>query len=102
VVNCLILAFHSGNDQVLIFARQLIMWIIMLISPTPGSSGVAEIVFTSFLSEFITHGLQDAMSLLWRIISYYPYLVIGAIFLPRWIRRKFMAPKGSLTPDAER
>ncbi len=90
VVNCLILAFHTGGDQVLIYARQLIMWIIMLISPTPGSSGVAEIVFSTFLSEFITNGLQDVMSLLWRLISYYPYLIIGAIILPRWIRRKFL------------
>jgi len=27
--------------------------------------------------------------LLWRLVSYYPYLFIGAIILPRWIRSRF-------------
>ena len=35
--------------QFLIFARQLIMWIMMLISPTPGGSGFAEFVFKEYL-----------------------------------------------------
>ena len=90
VVNCLILAFVAGGDQFLIYARQLVMWIIMLISPTPGSSGIAELVFSSFLSEFIPHGLSSTLGLLWRLISYYPYLFIGAIILPRWIKKKFL------------
>ncbi len=29
------------------------------------------------------------MALMWRFISYYPYLFIGAIILPRWIKSKF-------------
>lgn len=94
VVNFLILAFASADsgllngfsDQVLIYARQLVMWVIMLISPTPGSSGVAEFAFSGFLKEFIPLGLVGALALLWRLISYYPYLFIGAIILPRWLR----------------
>ena len=94
VVNFMILAFASSDatllngfsDQVLIYARQLVMWVIMLISPTPGSSGVAEFAFSGFLKEFIPLGLVGALALLWRLISYYPYLFIGAIILPRWLR----------------
>jgi uncharacterized protein (TIRG00374 family) len=94
VVNFLILAFMSQTnplvasigDHLLIYARQLVMWVIMLISPTPGSSGVAEFAFSGFLKEFIPLGLVGALALLWRLISYYPYLFIGAAILPRWIR----------------
>lgn len=93
VVNFMILAFATDtmlqngfSDQILIFARQLVMWVIMLISPTPGSSGVAEFAFSGFLKEFIPLGLVGALALLWRLISYYPYLFIGAIILPRWLR----------------
>lgn len=93
VVNCLILAFVAGGDQFLIYARQLVMWIIMLISPTPGGSGIAELVFSSFLSDFIPQGLTTPLGIMWRLISYYPYLFIGAILLPRWIRRKFLITK---------
>ncbi len=94
VVNFLILAFISPEsdiisgfkEHVLIYARQLVMWVIMLISPTPGSSGVAEFAFSGFFKEFIPLGLVGALALLWRLISYYPYLFIGVVILPRWLR----------------
>lgn len=89
VVNFLILAFVSGGDHLLIYARQLVMWVILLISPTPGGSGVAEFVFADFLGEFITQGLAPALALLWRLFSFYPYLFIGAIILPGWIKRVY-------------
>lgn len=94
VVNFIILAFIDFDwsstmiiDQVVIYARQLVMWVIMLISPTPGSSGVAELAFSGFLKEFIPLGLAGALAILWRLISYYPYLFIGSIILPRWLRK---------------
>lgn len=87
VVNFLILAFIAVDQHLLIYARQLIMWVIMLISPTPGGAGVAEIAFKGFLRDFIPLGLAAALAFLWRLISYYPYLFIGAFILPRWIKR---------------
>jgi uncharacterized protein (TIRG00374 family) len=90
IVNCLILAFHNVSiDNFLIFARQVVMGIIILFSPTPGGSGLAEFIFSDFLGEFIPQGLSASLGLLWRLISYYPYLFIGAILLPRWIRLHF-------------
>lgn len=90
VVNSLLLAFFVVPEHFLIFARQLVMWIMMLVMPTPGGSGFAEIIFKDYLGEFI-HPLSLAISvaLLWRIISYYPYLFIGAIMVPRWFKNKF-------------
>ncbi len=95
VVNALLLAFFAVSDHGLIFARQLVMWIMMLVSPTPGGSGFAEYVFTRYLGEFIPveafalGSVVVAMSLVWRLVTYYPYLVIGAIVFPRWIKSKF-------------
>lgn len=93
VVNCMILAFVAVDDHLLIYARQLVMWVILLISPTPGSSGVAEFVFSDFLRQFIPLGLAPALALLWRIISFYPYLFIGAIILPGWLNRVYSKTK---------
>lgn len=89
VVNFLIMAVIQVNlaDHLMIYARQLVMWVIMLISPTPGSTGVAELAFSGFLKEFIPIGLAASLALLWRLVSYYPYLFIGAVILPRWIKR---------------
>ena len=90
VVNFLFLAFFAVNDHFLIFARQLVMWIILLVIPTPGGSGVAEFMFDKFLGEFIPiAGFAIALAFLWRLISYYPYLMIGALLVPKWINDKF-------------
>ncbi|HSG68307.1 MAG TPA: lysylphosphatidylglycerol synthase transmembrane domain-containing protein [Bacteroidales bacterium] len=102
VVNALIMAFRSSSDQflalgdqLLIYGRQLVMWVILLVSPTPGGSGVAEYAFPIFLGEFIPPGLETALGLLWRLLSYYPYLFIGFIVLPFWIRRVYRKKKSA-------
>lgn len=75
-------------DHFLIFGRQLVMWLIMLVSPTPGGSGVAEWAFSEFLGQFSVSVLViSGLAFLWRLISYFPYLIIGPILLPRWLRR---------------
>jgi uncharacterized protein (TIRG00374 family) len=90
VVNFLFLSFFAVHEHFLIFARQLVMWIILVVTPTPGGSGVAEITFSVFLGEFIpVAGFAIALSLLWRLISYYPYLLIGALVVPKWVSDKF-------------
>jgi len=98
VVNAMFLAFFVVNEHILIFARQLVMWIMMLVSPTPGGSGFAEFVFTRYLGDFIPvdatslGAVAVALALLWRIISYYPYLFIGVVLFPRWVKSKFVQP----------
>jgi len=88
VVNFLILAFVTGGDQLLIYARQLVMWVILLISPTPGGSGVAEYMLPKFIGEYMGD-FSNEIALVWRLISYYAYLIIGAIVLPVWLRRVY-------------
>ena len=94
VVNAILVAFWFGRydwaQHFLIFARQLVMWIMMLVSPTPGGSGFAEFVFSKYLGEFLpSAGVAIAMAILWRLISYYPYLFIGAFIVPKWIAHSF-------------
>lgn len=87
VVNALIAAINPVSNHLLLYSRQLIMWVILLISPTPGSSGTAEFFFPVFLDEFITQASPDLMALLWRLLSYYPYFIVGSIILPIWLKR---------------
>jgi glycosyltransferase 2 family protein len=95
VANALIMAFFSVSDHFLLFARQLVMSNMLLLSPTPGGSGVAELIFKNYLRDFIpgdaiiAGSIAIVLALLWRMISYYPYLVIGTIILPSWIKNKF-------------
>ena len=94
----LLLSKYTTGDHFLIFARQLVMWIMMIIFPTPGGSGFAEGFFEVFLGDFIPNvgGLAIALALVWRLVSYYPYLIIGAFMLPKWIKRHFLEGKNKL------
>lgn len=101
VVNCILMAFHTIDlNHLVIYARQVVMGIIMLGSPTPGGSGIAELMFADFLGEFTPRNLEASLGLLWRLISYYPYLIIGAIIIPRWLKRRVFAKNpGEVTAE---
>lgn len=88
VVNFIAAAFFDVSDHLLLYARQLIMWVILLISPTPGGSGIAEVAFAGFFRDLLPAvGYIGAIAVIWRILSYYLYLFLGTIILPRWLRR---------------
>lgn len=90
VINALLQAFlHLGFiDHITILGKQLVLWLFMLVSPTPGGSGVAEYAFSELLVSFSQSGiLLVGLAILWRLISYFPYLFIGAFLLPRWLRK---------------
>lgn len=90
IINCIIMAFSTGEiSHFILYARQVVMGILNIGSPTPGGSGVAEVAFVKFLSEYIPYGLSASLALLWRLITYYPYLFIGAIILPKWLEKTF-------------
>ena len=88
VINALILVLVEGGDHFLIYARQLVMWVILLISPTPGGSGVAEFMLPKFLGEFMS-GYGNEIALGWRLLSYYSSLIIGNIILTIWLKRVY-------------
>lgn len=91
VINAILNAFLSLGfiDNIRILGKQLIMWLFMLVSPTPGGSGVAEFAFSELLGDLTTSAfLLGALALLWRLISYFPYLFIGLFLFPSWIRSR--------------
>ena len=90
VINAVLNAFIQLGflENMAILGKQLILWLFMLVSPTPGGSGVAEYGFGELLSGFTESAvLLAALALIWRLISYFPYLIIGSFLFPRWIKR---------------
>lgn len=95
LLNCLIIAFVTATQtdlwtQFVLYARLETMFVIMAFSPTPGGVGLAEIVFTGFLRDFMPEGnqlLPIIIAFIWRFMTYYLYLIVGAIIIPNWIRK---------------
>ena len=88
IANAAIMIFNplTAADNLMCFARQYILGIVGMIVPTPGGSGFAEVMFGDFLSEFIVQTMSIvAITSIWRICTYYYYLVAGVIILPQWL-----------------
>lgn len=95
LLNCLIIAVIPTtpllyHDQILLFARVAIMYIVTLFSPTPGGAGIAEIVFGGFLSDYIPATTALVIAFIWRLLTYYSYLVIGAFVVPNWVNKRYL------------
>jgi len=92
LLNCLIIAFQQDVSidlftQGALFGRLETMFVIMAFSPTPGSAGVAEILFYSFINDYIpSETTASVVAILWRFLTYYLYILIGALVIPAWIR----------------
>lgn len=86
VVNALLYAFVSGGDHLLAFVRQFVIWMVLVVTPTPGGSGFGEYMFQSYYGDFFqVAGTALVVAFLWRVITYYSYLIVGVCILPHWL-----------------
>ncbi len=91
LLNCLFIAFAPDIstgfvDQFKLYARLETMFVVMAFSPTPGGAGFAEFAFFGFTSDYISQqGIALLIASIWRLLTYYAYLLIGAIIIPNWI-----------------
>lgn len=85
----IILAFAPVPNVSTIYSQEFIMWVVLMISPTPGGSGIAEMIFGGYMGAFIAVGIVPVLSVLWRLMTYYNYIIAGSIVLPLWTKRVF-------------
>src|ERR1043165_5540207 len=86
----LLYAFSIVNfDFVIALSRQYALWIFTGIPSTPGATGVAEVSFIALNCEFMpfSYDVALAIALVWRLYSYYLYLLLGLIVLPKWSKQ---------------
>jgi len=96
VIGCLIAAFApmDAGTFLFVFARNITYKVILLLAITPGGSGIAEGAFPTFFGQFMgTAAMTGFLVLLYRVVTYYLYLGLGAAYLPRWVARVFGKPK---------
>lgn len=74
------------RDHIILLSRGESLYAVTAYSPTPGGSGVAELIFSQFYSDYIENSIAVLSAIFWRTITYYPYLFLGVIIIPNWIR----------------
>ncbi len=89
IVNALFWGFSESTSMLLVFSRQFVVWVLLMVSPTPGGSGVSEWIFTEYYGDLLPGGeLVVIMALIWRLITYYIYLIAGIFLLPGYFNKK--------------
>ena len=94
MINCLLIAIVpntplDGTTQAFVYARMVAMFIIMAAAPTPGGSGVAELLFAALIVDFVPEpGIAMVIALLWRSMAYYGYLLLGVLVVPGWVAKQ--------------
>ena len=88
VVNALMLAFIPEADQLTVMGRQFVVWALLTFTPTPGGSGVSEMLFKTYYSDFIAGPIMMVIAIIWRIFTYYVYLLIGFCMIPTFLKSK--------------
>lgn len=89
VVNALFFGFIPTDDkyQWVILARQFVIWVVLMISPVPGGAGLSEWLFSNYYGDLISiSAMALILAVLWRVITYYLYLLIGAVIVPIWLK----------------
>ncbi|MCJ8167373.1 flippase-like domain-containing protein [Pontibacter sp. E15-1] len=100
IIGLLIAAFTTLNlhDHVVIFSRNLIYKIVLFVSVTPGAAGIAELAFPAFFGAYL--GSFTAIAVfVYRILTHYLYLIIGAVVFPRWAARVFKSEHAHVEPE---
>jgi uncharacterized protein (TIRG00374 family) len=94
IISALLIAFLPDlpldiKTQFELYARLETMFFVIAFSPTPGGAGLIDLLFGSFLTDYVSNSTQATMiATIWRLISYYIYLFLGALIVPNWIRRR--------------
>ena len=94
LLNCLIIALGTTAStgffaQFSLYGRLQVMFIVIAFSPTPGGAGFVEGLFHPFVIDFVNNGTSATIiATIWRLMTYYSYLFIGAIIIPNWIRQR--------------
>ena len=89
VVNALFWGFVPSADGFLVFGRQFVVWVVLMVSPTPGGSGVSEWLFSNYYGDLIGNtSLALLLAIVWRLFSYYVYLIAGAFLVPRYFKKR--------------
>lgn len=96
IANAAIMIFNTLSiaDNLMCFARQYVLGIVGMIVPTPGGSGFAEVMFDDFLVEYIAQPMAAVViASIWRLCTYYYYLIAGVIILPQWLGKSKLMKK---------
>ena len=66
---------------------QTLITFLLYFAPTPGASGVAEVLSTLVMSVYVSKGILPLYTLIWRLILSYYTIAFGFLVFSSWVRK---------------
>jgi uncharacterized protein (TIRG00374 family) len=76
---------HANFVDILLV--QTLITFLLYFAPTPGASGVAEVLSTVVMSVYVAKGTAPLYTLIWRLILSYYTIAFGFLVFSRWVRQ---------------
>jgi uncharacterized protein (TIRG00374 family) len=92
------LGIHVNFVDVLLV--QTLVMFLLYFAPTPGASGIAELLSAAVMSVYVPRGLTPVYTLVWRFILAYCTIGLGFVVFSGWVRRGLKAVDGAALPEA--
>jgi len=88
---------HANFVDILLL--QTLVMFLLYFAPTPGASGIGEVLSAAVMSSYVPRGLRPLYILLWRLILTYITLGVGFLVFSSWVRRGLKGVDQSVLPE---
>ncbi|HYL30074.1 MAG TPA: lysylphosphatidylglycerol synthase transmembrane domain-containing protein [Gemmatimonadales bacterium] len=93
-----VLGIHANFVDVLLV--QTLVMFLLYFAPTPGASGIAELLTAAVMSVYVPRELTPVYTLVWRFIQSYCTIGFGFIVFSGWVRRGLRVVDETALPEA--
>src|SRR5438132_10515372 len=82
------LGLHTKFVDILLL--QTFITFLLYFAPTPGSSGLAELLSAAVMQIYVQPSELPTYTLIWRFINSYATVIVGSLLFWRWLKRGFV------------
>jgi uncharacterized protein (TIRG00374 family) len=75
---------------------QTFLSFLLYFAPTPGASGLAELISAAVMSAYVPRELTPSYTLIWRFINSYATVIVGSLLFWNWLRRGLIGREESV------
>ncbi|HEV8305613.1 MAG TPA: lysylphosphatidylglycerol synthase transmembrane domain-containing protein [Gemmatimonadales bacterium] len=79
-----------------ILLLQTLISFLLYFAPTPGASGLAELLSAAVMSLYVPRELTPSYTLIWRFINSYATVIVGSLLFWHWLRRGLIGREESV------
>ncbi len=79
---------------------QTLITFLLYFAPTPGGSGLAEVLSVAVMSIYVPRVLTPSYILLWRVITCYLTVGVGSVVFWRWLKGAEDRAEGNVAPPS--